>query len=118
MVRARATKSDGRLRRTLVVTDKTAQQRRMEKLTSKHVERSADSLNITEVRLIEHPNAPLGALALGDDVFVQTFLPSWGPVELWVRILSITQDETGDTALLSTSRSDGFIYNSDVEVIE
>lgn len=117
MVRARASKSDGRLRRTRILTDKTATQGRMDRLTSRFIARTSETLNVSEVKIVDHPNAPVSALEPGDDVYVECYVPAYGgDVALWLRIIGITENDTGATTTLRTTRSDGFIYNPTVEV--
>jgi hypothetical protein len=116
MVQSRSTVRDGRLRRQRVVTDKTRGQASMDRLTQAIRLRSADTLDIASVTVRDHPNAPLSALEVGDDIWVEGTVPAYGDVELWVRVLSITEDDTGDVAVLATTRSSAFIYSSTVEV--
>lgn len=67
------------------------------------------ALRITNLEVTDHPNAPLGAWQVGDDVLVRAELPWLGEVEMWVRITawSLTSETT---ASLEVTRSDHFRY--------
>lgn len=116
MVRSRSTVRDGRLRRTKILTDKTATQARMDRRVRLHRERLAQTLDITSVEIADHPNARISAIDPGDDIYVQAEIPSYGDVAMWVRVLGITQGEDAERAVLSTQRSSAFIYNSTEEI--
>lgn len=117
MALAHATVRNGRLRRTRVVTDKTLRQAALQELTTSIRERTSQTLDITAVQInARHKNAPLSNLDLGDDIYVQTRIASFGDVRMWVRVTAITEDETGDTATLTTSRSSNFLYSATTEV--
>jgi hypothetical protein len=117
MVMARSTVPDGRLRRTRIVTDKTMQAPALQRLVTGIRAKSNRSLDITSVTIKNDENAPLSTIQPGDDIFVQTEIPAYGgDVRMWVRVTSITQDELGDTAVLTTSASNNFIYSSTIEV--
>lgn len=117
MAHAIASVRDGRLRRTLVVTDKTAQQAGISALVQDMAARVRPGLDVTSVRIVDHPNARISAIALGDDIRVQGLLPSYGPVDMWVRVLAITEaDDTPGQAVLTTQRASAFLYNPDIEV--
>lgn len=116
MVWARATKRDGRLRRTKILTDKTARQDRMDRRVTAHLERLSATLDVESVAIIDHPNARISSIDPGDDIYIQVEVPSYGDVAMWVRVLGIAQDEDEHRAVLQTRRSTAFIYNSTEEV--
>lgn len=117
MIVSRATNdNDGRLRRTRVVTDKTATKRNLDRRTSMLLDRLDDTLDITSVSIVDHPNARIGAIEMGDEVLIQTYLDSYGEIEMWVRVLAVTESDDTGTAVLSTQRASAFIYSSTVEV--
>jgi hypothetical protein len=104
---------DGRLRRPVVVAKKAAtpglavtyaaQERRARQL----------ELDITQVQIREHPNAPIAAIQPGDDVYTEVEVEWYGPVRLWLRVLSIEESESNPgLATLKTQRSDFFVYAS------
>ncbi|SCL32988.1 hypothetical protein GA0070616_4606 [Micromonospora nigra] len=101
---------DGRLRRTAVFTDKTITT--TERLTALARAELATRRNVVEIESVEvanHPHAPIGSWALGDDVLIRAYVPWLGDVAIWHRIVgwSMTSD---DRAALSLRRSDAFTY--------
>lgn len=118
MVLSRATKRDGRLRRTRVVTDKTKGQPGMDTLVSSTLEKTSTGLDVTSFNIIDHPNARISAIDLGDDILIQSPVPSYSEdtLRMRVRVLSITEGDSDEEATLTTSRSANFIYSSTTEV--
>lgn len=101
---------DGRLRRSHVYAAKDVRSpTRLDSMIRSELQRRLSVLDITEVTVREHPNAPIGSWTLGDDVLIQATLPWLGDVELWCRITgwSLISDTT---ARLSLRRSDAFNY--------
>jgi hypothetical protein len=108
---------DGRLRRPKIVTDKTADQARLDSISLAELNKRLDVVDVTQVTIRDHPNARLSAIDPGDDVLVQASLPWIGKFRLWVRVLAITEADADETvAVLSTQRSDAFIYSVTTEV--
>lgn len=118
MVLSRSTVRDGRLRRHLVVTDKTARQARMDKVVRDIRERMVNTIDIASLVIFDHPNAPISAIDPGDDIYVQTSIPAFGgDIAMWLRVLSITEDDTvPGQATLATQRSSAFVYSATLEV--
>ncbi len=117
MVRSRSTVRDGRVRRTRIITDKTIKsQAKMDSLVLTTREQMRATLDVTSVEVWDHPNARLSTIGVGDDIRVQTYIPAYGDVDMWVRVLSITQGDNPDAALLTTQRSSAFVYSSTLEV--
>lgn len=117
MIHATAGIDDGRLRRCKILTDKTADQARLNSLLATQLQKLREVKDISQVTIREHANAPLPAINLGDDILVQASIPWLGDIAMWVRVLSITQADADETAaVLSTRRSDSFIYSSTTEV--
>lgn len=113
MVRADSVVSDGRLRRMQVYTDKTVtSQQRLHRYITGLREKAANTLDITNVVVADHPNAPLSAIGLGDDIYVDTYVESYGPVQMWLRVLGISEGDNPGVAVLSTRRSTAFLYAS------
>lgn len=113
-VKGTAAKRDGRLRRVQVTTDTS--------LTTKAAcqTQAAGALNaanyladIQSVTLAEHPNAPFGSFAVGDDIYVRADI-GFDIQALWVRVTGLTRDDAG-TMTLTTKRSDSFRYVSVTE---
>ncbi|TDC33465.1 hypothetical protein [Micromonospora sp. KC213] len=105
---------DGRLRRTFVYTDKSVTTR--ERLTAFARAELAARRNVAEIASVEvvnHPHAPIGSWALGDDVLIRASLPWLGDVAIWHRITgwSLVSD---DRAVLDLRRSDAFTYGGAV----
>lgn len=117
MVQSRASVRNGRLRRTVVVTDKTKGQAEMDNLVRDLAGRLQPTLDITSVAIKDHRNARISAIAPGDDILVQGMLPSYGQGSMWVRVLAITEnDDTPGQAVLTTKRSSSFLYSTTTEV--
>lgn len=101
---------DGRLRRTAVYSDKAVTAAaRMDALIAGEAARRRAHLEISTVEVVDHPNAPLGSWALGDDVLIEARLPWLGDIAEWCRVVawSLTSDST---ARLTLARSDSFAY--------
>lgn len=101
---------DGRLRRAAVYSDKSVKtEARMDALCRAELGVRRHTTAIDAVEVIDHPNAPIGSWALGDDVLIQARIPWLGDVALWHRIVgwSLIGDHR---ARLSLRRSDTFTY--------
>jgi hypothetical protein len=118
MAKGRATVSDGRLRRTRIVTDKTATDQRIQTITQQFLNRlgGRNRLNVTQVAIMDHPNAKLSTIGLGDEVFVQFFHPEWGDVAQWVRVTAITRADDPSRAVLTTANAETFFYSGTEQV--
>jgi hypothetical protein len=116
MVKAQSTRRNGRLRRTVVLTDKTATKEQITRLVQLEDVKRQNVYDVSEVAITDHPNARIASIQPGDDILVRDTLPWLGDFQLWVRVLAIAEDETGDTAVLSTRRSTAFTYSATVEL--
>lgn len=117
MIHATTGVVDGRLRRSKMLTDKTANQARLNALLTAELQKLRNDADITQVTIRDHANARLSAINLGDDICVRGSIPWLGPIAMWVRVLAITKSDTDETvAVLSTRRSDSFIYSGTTEV--
>lgn len=116
MVYERLPWNDGRLRRHRVVTDKTASEKGMKRRLEMRREMFTQGFDVTSVALVDHPNARISQLQLGDDVRVLAEHPEFGLIDTWVRILSITRGENDDAAVLTTSASAFFTYKATEEL--
>jgi hypothetical protein len=107
MVRGIATNMDThRLRRTKVVEDKTIRSRAAaERLAESLLRRYTGELDIAQIRVRDHPHAPLGSYAVGDEIQVQTADGWTSDTALWVRILAITIEPQTGVATLETIRA-------------
>ncbi len=101
---------DGKLRRPTVYTAKDVSSvSRMDSLIRAELQRRQQTLEISQVTVRDHPNAPIGSWSLGDDVLIQATIPWLGDVSLWCRITGWSLlSET--TATLNLVRSDSFTY--------
>lgn len=108
---------DGRLRRPKIVTDKTADQPRLDAISLAELNKRLNVTDVTQVTIQDHANARLTAIDPGDDIYIQAHLPWVGEFRLWLRVLSITEsDADPTTAVLATRRSDSFIYSATTEI--
>lgn len=107
---------DGRLRRHRVLTDKTASSEKLKRRMAIYREALSQRYDVTSLAVIDHPNAPLSSIQLGDDIRVQAEHPEYGPLDLYVRVLSITRGESDEAAVLTTSASVFFIYRPTEEL--
>lgn len=114
----RVRRRDGRLRRTRSVTDKTASQRRIERISETELRRGETIEDIGSLEINDHPNARIAEIQPGDDILADVLSPHLGRVRIWVRVLAIAEADNGYTATLSTQRSSDFVYSSTREVTE
>lgn len=105
MIRGTARKSGGRLRRVRTITDKSITSRaRADRVAADELKRGLGEADITQVTVAEHPNAPLTAFDVGDEINLQ-WPSGWTPRgDLWVRVLSIEYQPDLDQAVLSVAR--------------
>lgn len=115
MIHSNLAVDDGRLRRTKVVTDKTADKRRIDAIIADRYRAAADVQDITELQVIDHPNARLSSIAPGDDLPVDIDHPSFGAKRLWLRALAIAENDDGFTATIATQRSTAFTYSATIQ---
>ena len=73
-------------------------------------------LRAGDVAIIDHANARVSDLQLGDDIRVQAEHPEYGALDLKVRILSIARGDSDEAAVLTTSASVFFIYSPTEEL--
>jgi hypothetical protein len=103
----------GRLRRTYVYTDQTANTNtRMSARASKILAAMKNIDTVTSITVKNHPNAPFGSFAPGDDIAV-ILTGGWRNTTIWSRITQMTQDPTTDLMTLTLARSDSFTYVPD-----
>lgn len=101
---------DGRLRRVKVRAAKDVRSGvRLDSMIADDLRRMRDVLTVGSVTVRDHPNAPIGSWALGDDIEVRAVVPWLGQVDVWCRIVgwSLLSE---DTAELVLERSDSFSY--------
>lgn len=108
MVRYYAASPDGRLRRPVVVTDKT--------ITSKKAaaSRAARELKLRQgvpdisgdIVIRQHKHAPIGSFDPGDEILIQTGKGWTGRLAVWARILSTTYAPEAGTVTLSVIQTE------------
>lgn len=103
----------GRLRRQFIYHDQAIYTRA--RLATKATKVLASMQNIdtvTSVVVKNHPNAPWGSFAPGDDIPVM-LTQGWRKTVIWSRIIQMTQDPTTNMMTLSLARSDSFTYQAE-----
>lgn len=99
-----------RLRRAFVYQDQTV--RRTDRMTVKArkvLQSMLDIDTVTSITVKNHPNAPFGSFAPGDDIPVM-LCTGWRNALIWSRITAMSQDPTTDLMTLTLARSDSFSY--------
>ncbi len=112
-LRHTASTRDGRLRRVAVLPAKdVTNQARLETLVRGELDRrQPTALRVDEITVRDHPNAPIGSWVEGDDIRVQAFVPHFGAIDLWCRVVAWRL--AGEhNAILTLERSDTFNYGS------
>lgn len=106
-IREPATRPGGRLRRIAVVMDDTIKTRaRADKRADQENQWRARLDDIESVVVRDHPNAPLGAVQVGDEIRLEG-RGDWVTVDMWVRVLAISfQPENGQIAEYRVARTD------------
>ena len=62
---------------------------------------------VSELKVIDDDNAPFGTFDVGDTVRLVDPGPRWvGKVDMWVKILSITESTDAPVATLTVTRAD------------
>lgn len=114
MITAEVHYDDGLLRRTRVFTDKTVTNSEiLEARCRALLTPYGQQVDIASIKVRDHREAPLSSVAPGDDIFVETYLPTYGEIAVWLRIVGITEsDDEPGIATFSTVRSNTFRYNS------
>jgi hypothetical protein len=110
-VRAQAANANtGRLRRSYVYTDQTANTvARVSVKAAKILAAMQNIDTVTQIVIKNHPNAPWGSFGPGDDIPVM-LAQGWRNTTIWSRITQMTQDPTTDLMTLTLARSDSFTY--------
>lgn len=107
MLRGIARRDIDGLRRVAVVTDSSLRkQKQVDRRAEREVAARAQLEDISEIVVLDHPHAPLGAVGLGDEILLQGRAP-WTDVEVWVRVLSRTRSPSeSNKASLAVVRTD------------
>lgn len=103
----RARYNTGRLRRTVVVQDKTLMtQEAADRAVMEELSYRLGSPDLNELVLHDHPNAPIGSYDVGDEIEVRTKTGFHDNLDLWVRILGIQTEPEKGTETLTVARSE------------
>lgn len=100
------------LYRPQVISDKAL---KSHKAATKRAERVAQAYqgleDVKQVKVVNHPNAPLGSVGLGDTVTLRGNKRGWtGGLNMAVRVLSVTwEPDSGDRATLEVSRAERIV---------
>lgn len=107
MVRAEDSKPTKRLGRWKVVSDKAIGKDQVAKTrVASELKALAGDLDITEVTVWDHANAPVGTYHAGDEILIQSGV-GWADFgDLWVRILGIIHHPEKNTSTLQIRRSE------------
>jgi hypothetical protein len=99
--------ADGRVRRVAVVADKALRDpAQLTAVGRRELGVRQGLLDVTRVVVRDHPNAPVGAVAVGDEIRVVGEL-GWVDMDLWFRVVAATiTPEAADTAAYTVVRSD------------
>lgn len=106
---------NGKLRRvaTLQAKDVKTKQALDTKLRAELTARQ-NALVVDSITVLNHPNSKRGTYGVGDDIFVQGDVPHFGRIELWHRIVSMSE-APDDTTVLSLERTDSFLYGQGID---
>lgn len=97
----------GRLRRTVVVEDKTrTDQAAANRAALDELSYRLGSPDLQSLVLTNHPHAPIGSYTVGDEILVTTREGWHDGLSLWVRILAVSTDTEGDVDTLTVARSE------------
>jgi hypothetical protein len=102
---------DGRLRRVAVYQDQHITSTDVLKPIAQRVLTAKQQMGgAAQIVITNHPNAPLGAVGVGDDILVQ-FIAGWAAGQaIWHRVTSVTLAPDTGLTTLATARSDSFSY--------
>lgn len=105
MIRGSHDRSTGRLQRTAVVVDKSLRNKKaanaaaVRELSARLGDEDIDTLTV-----LDHPHAPIGSYAPGDEILIRSRHGWTQGIELWVRILTIITEPENNTATLTVAR--------------
>jgi hypothetical protein len=109
-LRERPVRPGGRLRRVAVVVDDTIKSKgAADKRAEAENQWRARLEDVESVVVQNHPNAPLGAVDIGDEIRIEG-KGDWIGVDMWVRVLGISfQPANGNIAEYTIARTDKLI---------
>jgi hypothetical protein len=106
----------GRLRRSYIYTDQTANTTARVAVRANKVLNAMENIDaVTQIVVKNHPNAPWGSFGPGDDIPVM-LAQGWRNTTIWSRITQMTQNPTTDLMTLTLARSDSFTYQPETGI--
>lgn len=98
----------GGLARTVFISDKSVRSKQVaEQRAARALKWRQTMPVVSELKVIDDDNAPFGSFDVGDDIRLVDYSGRWaGPIDMWVRILSITESTDAPVATLTVTRSD------------
>jgi hypothetical protein len=107
MQMAQLRRTSGRLRRVAIVEDKSARSKKAIAAVADAEMAWRKNLDvISEIVLLDHPHAPMGAVKPGDEIYLEGQM-DWVDVGMWLRVLSSTlQPASGNAMTLTVTPSD------------
>lgn len=107
MIRGEGSKPTGRLRRTAVVTDKTLRSKQSaNSAAARELAARLGNEDIDTLTALDHPHAPVGSYAPGDEILIRSRGGWTTDVELWVRVLAIVIEPEKNHATLTVARTE------------
>lgn len=107
MVRAGWNKETDRLRRSVIVQEKSlADFGRAEAAARAELQYRLGTPDITELEITDHPHAPIGSYDVGDEIRVTTKTGFHGDLDMWLRILEISTTPDTNSEILKVQRSE------------
>lgn len=97
----------GRPRRVVVIDDKTITDRdeAVNAARREQAWRNAP-ITVTDLELVDHPNAPIGSISLGDEVWLEGWT-GWVDLAMWVRVVEVSiSPARSDRIKLTVQRAD------------
>jgi hypothetical protein len=108
MIRGEARRRDGRVRRMVIIDDKTiTDQAHASRAAQLELARRNQVINLDSLVVRNTPHAPLGSFAVGDEIRLMGSVDWMDTLDMWVRITSMSiNPEKPDMMGLSVVRSD------------
>jgi hypothetical protein len=107
MKMAQAKRNTGRLRRVAIAENKAARSlRAIQAVADTNIAWRSNLDTISELVLVDHPNAPMGSVKPGDELLLEGKL-DWVDISTWVRVLSTTvRPASGNAMTLTVAMTD------------
>jgi hypothetical protein len=107
MIKSHIKRPTNRLRRVGTVIDKSARSlKAIQAVVDKEMALRFNNLDVTEVVLIDHPNAPMGSVRVGDQILL-TGRTGWYDLDGWFRVLETRiRPADGNSMTLTIIRAD------------